>query len=74
MKFVEFALAEIKLAPSARVALVAPSPDKRGIFEQFAQKIDTGIFRIFDEPEDAMIWMNQVNRSAPGTDTTDAID
>ena len=59
MQFVEFALAEIKLARTAKVALVAPSPDKRGIFEQFANKIDTGIFRIFNEPEDAYIWVAQ---------------
>ncbi len=62
--FVKFALEEIKLAPEAKVALVAPSMEKRGIFEQFAHKIDTGIFRIFSEPEDAMIWINQ----SPGED------
>lgn len=67
-KFVEFAVAEIKLAPSAKVALVVPAPEKRGIFEQFANKIDTGIFRIFNEPEDAMMWMNQ------NTVSNDAVD
>ncbi len=64
MGFVEFAITEIKLAPEAKVALVVPSPDKRGIFEKFANSIDTGIFRLFSEPEDAMIWINQ----APGED------
>ena len=59
MKFVEFAVSEIKLAPQTKVALVTPSPDKRGIFEQFANKVDSGIFRIFSEPEDAVIWINQ---------------
>ena len=59
LNFVEFAIAEIKLSPSAKVALVALSPEKRGIFEQFASKIDSGIFRIFSEPEDAMFWINQ---------------
>ena len=59
MKFVEFAITEIKLSPEAKVALVAPNPEKRGIFEKFANSIDTGIFRIFSEPEDAMIWMSQ---------------
>jgi len=59
MKFVEFAVDEVKLSPAAKVALVAPSPSKRGIFEQFANKIDAGIFRIFSEPEDAMIWIHQ---------------
>lgn len=59
MKFVEFAITEIKLSPEAKVALVAPAAAKRGIFEQFANKIDTGIFRIFSEPEDAMLWMSQ---------------
>ncbi|MBO6556750.1 MAG: hypothetical protein JJ934_10020 [Pseudomonadales bacterium] len=64
MQFVEFAITEIKLAPEAKVALVVPGPEKRGIFERFANTIDTGIFRIFSEPEDAMIWINQ----APGED------
>ena len=59
MKFLDFATSEIKLSPSAKVALVAPDPEKRGIFEQFANKIDSGIFRIFSEPEDAMIWIHQ---------------
>ena len=59
MEFAKFAMEEIELAPEARVALVAPSPAKRGIFEQLTNKIDTGIFRIFSEPEDAMIWINQ---------------
>ena len=59
MKFVEFAITEVKLSPEAKVALVAPSPEKRGIFERFANSIDTGIFRIFSESEDAMIWMSQ---------------
>lgn len=62
MAFVEFAITEIKLSPEAKVALVAPNPEKRGIFERFANNIDTGIFRIFNEPEDALIWINQ----APG--------
>ena len=72
MKFVEFAITEIKLSPEAKVALVAPDPEKRGIFEKFANKIDTGIFRIFNEPEDAMIWMNQApyEDDLPGPLTT----
>ncbi len=72
MEFVKFAITEIKLAPSTKVALVAPSPDKRGIFEQFANKIDTGIFRIFNEPEDAIIWINQraFEEDMPGPETT----
>lgn len=74
MQFVEFALAEIKLAPSARVALVAPSPDKRGIFEQFAQKIDSGIFQVFDEPEDAMLWMNQAITQEADSDSAETRD
>ena len=58
-KFADFAMTEMDLAPEAKVALVAPAPSKRGIFEQLTNKIDTGIFRIFSEPEDAMIWVNQ---------------
>ena len=72
MKFVEFAIKEIKLAPEAKVALVTPSPEKRGIFEKFANSIDTGIFRIFSEPEDAMIWIHQAPHEddLPGPLTT----
>lgn len=57
--FVKFAVEEIKLAPSAKVALVAPDPNKRGIFEEFANHVDSGVFRIFNDPEDAMIWIHQ---------------
>ncbi len=72
LAFVEFAMTEIKLAPEAKVALVVPSPEKRGIFERFANSIDTGIFRIFSEPEDAMIWINQASDAddLPGPMTT----
>lgn len=72
MKFVEFAITEVKLSPEAKVALVAPDPEKRGIFEKFANSIDTGIFRIFSEPEDAMIWISQApyEDDLPGPLTT----
>ncbi|MFT7221753.1 MAG: hypothetical protein ACI8Z1_003375 [Candidatus Azotimanducaceae bacterium] len=59
MKFVEFAVSEVKLCPAAKVALVAPSPNKRGIFEQLANTMGAAILRIFSEPEDAMIWIHQ---------------
>lgn len=74
MKFVAFAITEVKLSPEAKVALVAPDPEKRGIFERFANSIDTGIFRIFSEPGDAMIWMSQVpyEDDLPGPLTTGA--
>ena len=64
--FVEFAVSEIKLASSAKVALVAPSAEKSGIFRQFATKVDSGIFNIFYEIEDAMIWMEEQRRAANG--------
>lgn len=74
MQFVEFAITEIKLEPEAKVALVVPTPEKRGIFERFANTIDTGIFRIFSEPEDAMIWINQAPNEddLPGPTTVSA--
>lgn len=62
MAFVEFAITEITLSPEARVALVAPDADKRGIFERFANQVDTGIFRIFLEPDEALRWITR----APG--------
>ena len=63
-KFLEFALQEVKLAQSAKVALVAPSEAKSGIFKQFANKIESGIFKIFYEPEDAMLWIVEQQNAA----------
>ena len=54
-----FAIEHIAIEPETRIALVAPSAEKRGIFEQFANKIDSGMIRIFSEPEDAVIWIHQ---------------
>lgn len=63
LKFVDFALQEIKLAPSTRVALVAPDAGRSGIFEQFANNIESGDFAIFTDPMDAVDWIQEA--SAP---------
>ncbi len=57
--YAQFALKEITLAPGARVALVAPSQKKAGIFEKFADAVDNGTFRIFFFPEDAVDWIRE---------------
>jgi hypothetical protein len=51
--YLTFALKEISLAPGTRVALVAPSPEKSGISDQ----VQTGTFKIFYQPEDAVSWI-----------------
>ncbi len=57
--YVKFALEEVSLAPGAKVALVAPSEEKAGIFKRFANMVDNGVFRIFTQPEDAVAWIHE---------------
>ncbi len=57
LRFTEFALREITLAPDTKVALVAPDRDRMGIFEQFALNIDSGVFKLFTDPMDAVDWI-----------------
>ncbi len=57
MKFVEFALKEVKLAPEAKVAIVAPDKNRAGIFEQFAKNVESGVFKIYMDPMDAVDWI-----------------
>ncbi len=57
LRFTEFALREITLAPNTRVALVAPDRDRMGILEQFAMNIDSGVFKFFTDPMDAVDWV-----------------
>lgn len=59
MAYVKFAIEEVTLAPGARVALVAPSPDKAGIFEKFADSVDRGSFKLFYDPADAVTWIHE---------------
>lgn len=55
--YLKFALENVPLASGTKVALVAPSPEKVGIFERFADNVDYGTFRIFYQPEDAVAWI-----------------
>lgn len=55
--YVKFALENITLGPTTRVALVAPSPSKAGIFQSFAEHVESGSFRIFFQPEEAVNWI-----------------
>ncbi|MEP5764988.1 MAG: hypothetical protein ABJ308_10345 [Halieaceae bacterium] len=57
MRFLDFAMQEITLAPNTRVALVAPDPGRSGIFEQFANNIESGDFQIFFDPVSAVEWI-----------------
>ncbi len=57
MRFVKFAVENIKLHKSTRCALVAPDKERSGIFEAFAQGVDSGNFRVFMHPEEAVQWI-----------------
>lgn len=53
----EFAVKNIPIDENAKLALVSPDPDKRGVFEQFAERVQSGKVRFFDQPEDAVMWI-----------------
>ncbi|HKI75034.1 MAG TPA: hypothetical protein VJ998_10335 [Pseudomonadales bacterium] len=57
--YLQFAVKEIPLEPGTKVALVAPSEAKAGIFRQFANNMGTGTFRVFYEPEQAVEWIHE---------------
>ena len=57
LRFTEFALREITLAPDTKVALVAPDSDRMGILHQFALNIESGVFKLFTDPMDAVDWI-----------------
>lgn len=57
LRFIDFAIREITLAPDTRVALIAPDRDRMGILEQFALNIESGVFKIFTDTADAMDWV-----------------
>ena len=69
--YIKFAIEEVSLAPGAKVALVAPSPEKAGIFERFAGDIDQGVFHVFFHPQDAVDWIRAGNRPTPPADGAD---
>lgn len=57
--YVKFALEEIKVTPETRVALVAPSENKAGIFKDFAANMGSGNYRVFYQPEEAVAWVSE---------------
>lgn len=58
-EYLKFAIEEVPLAPGTRVALVAPANDKTGLFQRFADNVQSGTFHVFDEPEDAVAWVHE---------------
>jgi hypothetical protein len=58
-EYVIFAVKEISLAPETKVALVAPSEEKAGIFKRFADHIESDAVRVFYQPEDAVDWIHE---------------
>ncbi len=57
--YLQFAIEHVSLAAGAKVALVAPGPDKAGIFQRFMSQIESGVFKIFFAPEEAVQWINE---------------
>ena len=59
MRFVNFAVKNIKLHKHTRCALLAPPKEKSGIFEAFANGVDTGNFKVFNDPVEAVNWITE---------------
>jgi hypothetical protein len=57
LRYVEFAVRELGLAPETKIALVAPDRDRMGIFEQFASNVKSGVVQLFTDPMDAVEWI-----------------
>ncbi len=57
LRFTEFVLREITLAPDTKVALIAPDRDRMGILQQFALNIDSGVFKLFTDANEALDWI-----------------
>ncbi len=59
MRFVNFAVKNIKLHKNTRCALLAPPKEKSGIFEAFASGVDSGNFKVFNDPLEAVDWITE---------------
>lgn len=57
--YVKFAIDHIPLGKGTKVALVAPSNNRAGIFLRFSENMTSGTFRVFDEPEEAVRWVRE---------------
>ena len=55
-QFANFAIENIPIQKTTKVALVSPSEGKKGIFEAFMAHMDMGMFKLFTDPEDAVTW------------------
>ena len=60
MHFVEYAKAKIPLHRHTRCAIVATEANRSGIFEAFTAQMDTGNFRVFYNPAEAVKWIKEV--------------
>ena len=59
MHFVEYSKAKIPLHRHTRCAIVATEADRGGILEAFTAQMDTGNFRVFYNPADAVKWIKK---------------
>ncbi len=57
--FVDFSKENIPMSAGARVAVVVPENDRAGIIRSYADLIDHGSFRIFNDPMDAKNWLQK---------------
>ena len=59
MHFVEFAKSKIPLHRHTKCAIVATEASRSGIFEAFTSHMDTGNFRVFYNPAEAVKWIKE---------------
>ena len=59
VQFVDFAKQTIPMSRTARVAIVAPDEERSGILRSFAELIDTGTFKMFYNPAEAVKWTQE---------------
>ena len=59
MHFVEYAQAKIPLHRHTRCAIVATEANRSGVFEAFTAQMDTGNFRVFYNPAEAVKWIKE---------------
>lgn len=60
--FAAYAVTNVPITKNTKVALVAPSRAKMGIFDKFSELISTGNLQFFRDPEEAVSWVQVPGR------------
>jgi hypothetical protein len=58
--FAEYAKAKIPMHRHTKCAIVATEANRSGIFEAFVDHMETGNFRVFYNPAEAVKWIKEV--------------